>query len=112
MTDLETLTRNMVFKELQQFNEMNYHDPLVAAGIMAMALTVLADIQYVHNSYDGDCRYDYDPEPYLEVEWWEINNPVKSPDKFRVRFEPLRVVEMEDDDDDPIAAYDRAMGIL
>ena len=96
-------------KTVKPFDGLDLNDEIIVIGINATALKSLSDVQDMYAGFDGDVMFDYDPEPFLKVSWW--HSMTGTGDEVIFRFNPLRV-DGEMIEDDPFAAYERAMSVI
>ncbi len=104
--DSEQLANELLTK-LRKFDGLDLTDPIMVVGINSAATGTLFSVLKPHSGFSGDVFFDYDPDPYLKVAWWQ--SMTGAGEEIIIRFKPLRV---QDDMSDLIAAYDRAMKII
>lgn len=93
--------------KLKIFDGLDLFDEMVVIGANAAAIGSLLETQDSHSGFDGDVIFDYDPEPYLKLSWWQ--EMTGTGEDIVIRFNPLR---FENNMTDYIKAYERAMSII
>ncbi len=96
-----------LLKKLQKFDGLDMSDPMMVIGVNSVATSTLIGVLKPNSGFSGDVLFDYDPDPYLKVIWWQ--NMTGAGDEIIFRFKPLRV---QDKQADLIAAYERAMKVI
>lgn len=104
--DTDQLEDRLLAK-LKKFDGLDLTDPIMVVGVNAVATGALSSVLKPHGGFSGDVRFDYDPDPYLKVSWWQ--SMTGTGEEIIIRFDPLRV---QDNKADLIAAYNRAMKVI
>jgi len=96
-----------LLQKLKKFDGLDLSDPIMVVGVNSVATVALSSVLKPHGGFSGDVLFDYDPDPYLKVVWWQ--SMTGTGEEIIIRFNPLRV---QDNKEDLIAAYNRAMKVI
>lgn len=105
--NFEDMIVRQILAELSYFDGADFRNPSITASLNTTTMMTLVEIRDENPGFDAKAEFSFGPDPVIKITWWiGFQGKTRS---FEICLDPL---EVRRDLFDPIAAYERAMGIL